>query len=99
MSDRDQPTESTDPHSPARKLCPPPLPRKVGGVKAKKAWGVGLGSVDSVDSVAIHSERGAYRDSLLVVSSRIVKRYKSKSLHAAPPVDMLLRSQRNHRRH
>ncbi len=58
-----------------------------------------MGSVDSVDSVAIHSERGAYRDSLLVVSSRIVKRYKSKSLHAAPPVDMLLRSEGNHRGH
>ncbi len=63
MSDRDQPTESTDPRSPARKLCLPPSPEKV-GVKGKKVLGVGLGSVDSVDSVAIHSRRGVCRDGL-----------------------------------
>ncbi len=52
MSDRDQPTESTAPAAPPRKLCSPPSPEKVGGVKGKKAWGVGFRVFR--DSVAIY---------------------------------------------
>ncbi len=40
---------------------PPPPPPKKCGVKGKKALGVGLGSVCSVVSVAIHSRPGACR--------------------------------------
>ncbi len=43
MSDRDQPTESTDPRSPAPEVVFAPLPQKGGGVKGKKAWGLGWG--------------------------------------------------------
>jgi hypothetical protein len=57
------PRKARTPAAPPRKLCSPPrLPRKSVGVKGKKALGVGLGSVRSVVSVAIHSGRGVRRD-------------------------------------
>ena len=55
---------SHGPPQPPRKLCCPPHPRKGVVVKGKKVLGVGLGSVCSVVSVAIHPGRGVCRDGL-----------------------------------
>ncbi len=50
------------PPQPSPEVVLPPHPRKGVVVKGKKVLGVGLGSVCSVVSVAIHSGRGVCRD-------------------------------------